>query len=82
MIPRVLAIASSVPAVLAAANPANVGDLTGNLPWYVWLLIPIGLVFALLTSLALGSGAQPRHEAHRAGGVSRALRDGPASGSD
>jgi hypothetical protein len=82
MIPRVLAIASSVPAVLAAANPANVGDLTGNQPWYVWLLIPLALVLALVTSLALGSGSEPRRTSRRAGGVSRALRETAPPGSD
>ena len=36
------------------------GDLTGNLPVGVYLLIPLVLAFALLTSLALGSLAEPR----------------------
>lgn len=77
-----LAIASSVPALLATSNPANVGDLTGNMPWGVWLLIPLALVLALLTSLAMGSRAAPRPSTRRAGGVSRALRESPPPGSD
>jgi hypothetical protein len=71
-------MASPVSAWISAADPGNVGDLTGNLPWYVWLLIPIALVLALLTSLALGSGAEPQRTARRAGGLSRALRDQPS----
>jgi hypothetical protein len=80
--PRVLAIAPSVPVLLAAASAANAGDLTGNMPWGVWLLIPLALGLALLTSLALGSGAEPRRSSRRAGGVGRALRASPPPGSD
>ena len=50
------------------------GDLAGNLPWGVYLLIPLVLGFALLTSLALGSGAESRPQTRRSGGVSRAPR--------
>jgi hypothetical protein len=50
-----------------------VGDLSGNLPWGVFLLIPLLLGFALLTALALGSAAAPA-STRRSGGVSRALR--------
>lgn len=60
--------------LLAAADPANVGDLTGNLPLGVYLLIPLVLALALLTSLALGSLARPRTSAHRVGGVTRRLQ--------
>jgi hypothetical protein len=52
-----------------------VGDLAGNLPWGVYLLIPLVLGFALLTSLALGSGGEPLPPTRRSGGVSRALHD-------
>ena len=50
------------------------GDLAGNLPWGVYLLIPLVLGCALLTSLSLGSGAEPRPPPRRSGGVTRALR--------
>ena len=50
------------------------GDLAGNVPWGVYLLIPLVLACALLTSLALGSAAEPRPLKRRSGGVTRALR--------
>ena len=53
---------------------AIVGDLAGNLPWAVYLLIPLVLGFALLTSLALGSSSETRPPTRRSRGVSRALR--------
>ena len=57
-----------------APDWGNVGDLAGNLPWGVYLLIPLVLGFALLTALALGSFAEPPPPTRRSGGVSRALR--------
>jgi hypothetical protein len=78
--PRVVSLASPAHAILAAADPANVGDLAGNLPLGVYLLIPLVLALAILTSLALGSGAEPRATGRRVGGVSRALRSGDAHG--
>jgi hypothetical protein len=51
-----------------------VGDLTGNLPWGVYLLIPLAIALAVVTSLALGSGAEPEVTERRAGGVARALQ--------
>lgn len=63
--------------VLAIGAPAGAagseGDLTGNLPGTVYLLIPLVLVFAVLTALALGDRAEPRASRRRAGGVTRAL---------
>jgi hypothetical protein len=76
--PRVVSLASPAHAILAAADPANVGDLAGNLPLGVYLLIPLVLALAILTSLALGSGGEPRATGRRIGGVSRALRSGDA----
>jgi hypothetical protein len=67
-------MATSVPALIAAADPGQVGDLVGNLPVGVYLLIPLALVLAVLTSLALGSLAEPRTSGRRVGGVTRALR--------
>jgi hypothetical protein len=49
------------------------GDLAVNLPWGVYLLIPLVLGFALLTAIALGSDAEPRPLSSRSGGVTRAL---------
>jgi hypothetical protein len=37
-------------------------------------LIPLAIVLAVVTSLALGSGAEPGVEHRRRGGVTRALR--------
>ncbi len=73
MLRAVLAIVSSVPAWIAAADPSKAGDLVGNLPVVVYLLIPLALALALLTSLALGSLAEPRAAGRRIGGVTRAL---------
>jgi hypothetical protein len=52
---------------------ANVGELVGNWSWTVWLLIPLALGLALVTSLALGSLAEPTADERRAGGVTRYL---------
>jgi hypothetical protein len=71
---RVLAILSLASALVAAADPAKVGDLVGNLPVGVYLLIPLALAVALLTSLALGSMAEPKSSGRRVGGMTRALR--------
>ena len=68
--------------LLAAGDPSSVGDLSGNLPWGVYLLIPLIVVLALVTALALGSGAEPRVTAPRAGGVARALRTDAESTAD
>jgi len=71
---RVLAILSLASVLVAAADPAKVGDLVGNQSAGVYLLIPLVLALALLTSLALGSLAEPRTSGRRVGGVTRALR--------
>ncbi len=54
-------------------DPSSVGDLAGNLPFVVYLLIPIVLALAVLTAVVLGSQGQPGPSERRAGGVSRAL---------
>lgn len=69
-----LAILSLASALVAAADPAKVGDLVGNQSVGVYLLIPLALALALITSLALGSLAEPRTSGRRVGGVTRALR--------
>jgi hypothetical protein len=66
--------------LLAAGDPSKAGDLAGNLPWGVWLLIPLAIVLAVVTMLALGSGAEPTVAKRRAGGVARALHtDAPSN---
>jgi len=49
------------------------GDLVGNLPFGVYLLIPLALALALLTAVVLGPRGEPDPAARRAGGVTRAL---------
>jgi hypothetical protein len=61
-------------AVVAAPDPSKVGDLSGNLPFAVYLLIPIALVLALLTALVLGGMGEAATARRRTGGVSRTLR--------
>ena len=56
-------------AMLAAAA----GDLVGNWSWTVWLLIPLILGLAVITSLTLGSLGEPDRASTRRGGVSRFL---------
>lgn len=62
---------SVVPA--AAASSSSAGDLTGNLSWVVYLLIPTVIVFALLTAFALGGRTEPPSVHRREGRVTRAL---------
>jgi hypothetical protein len=67
-------LATASPA-LAASNPdpSKVGDLTGNLPVAVYLLIPLALLLAFLTAVLLGAKGDPAKSVRRAGGISRAL---------
>lgn len=61
------------------SDPSKVGDLTGNLPLAVYLLIPLALVLALLTAVVLGPRGDPAAEVRRTGGVSRVLSEREAS---
>jgi hypothetical protein len=54
-------------------DPSKVGDLVGNLPFVVYLLIPLALALALLTAVVLGPRGAPDPREHRIGGVRRAL---------
>jgi hypothetical protein len=68
---------------IVAATSERAGDLTGNWDWPVLLLVPLALVLALLTALALGGASDARGARRRQGGTSRALArhadDRPAS---
>lgn len=57
---------------IAAAAPGRAGDLVGNWDWPVLLLVPLALVLALLTALALARASDPGAR-RRHGGTSRAL---------
>jgi hypothetical protein len=60
-------------------DPSKVGELVGNLPGVVYLLIPLALGLAFLTALVLGPLGEPAASARRAGGVTRALERRPVS---
>jgi hypothetical protein len=70
----VLRGAAVMHAVVAAADPSKVGDLSGNLPLAVYLLIPIAVVLAVVTAVVLGASGEAATASRRAGGVSRTLR--------
>jgi hypothetical protein len=72
-------VTTAVPA-FAQADPSSSGDLTGNLDWIVWLLIPLATILGIVTAAVLGHGGDPS-TTRRAGGVSRALSRAEASGS-
>lgn len=58
---------------MGVTGTALAADLVGNWSWTVWLLIPIALVLALVTAIALGPGAEPTRSQRGSGGVSRFL---------
>jgi len=66
-------MASITAAAAQSGDPSKSGDLTGNLPTTIYLLIPLAIGLALLTAVALGDRGQPEASGRRAGGVSRAL---------
>ena len=70
----VLRGAATTNGLVAAADPSTVGDLSGNLPWAVYLLIPLVVVLAIVTAVVLGSSGEVATERARSGGVSRTLR--------
>jgi hypothetical protein len=65
-------VAGAAPASAQDAGSSPVGDLAGNWPWTVWLLIPLALVLGLITALALGAAAETGTPTRRRG-VSQAL---------
>jgi hypothetical protein len=71
-----------VTVLLLAAEPAGAqeassgGDLTGGIDPVVWLLVPLVLLVAVVTALALAAPADETSGSNRSGGVSRALARG------
>ena len=61
---------------------AAAGDLVGNWSWTVWLLIPLLLGLAVITSLTLGSLGEPERTTASRGGVSRFLAQSTDSDQD
>ena len=77
------ALLGAMAALLLAAGPAGAqegsssgADLTGGIDPVVWLLVPLVLVVAVLTALALAAPADETSGSNRSGGVSRALARG------
>jgi hypothetical protein len=56
-----------------SGDPSKSGDLAGNLPLSIYLLIPLALGVALLTAVVLGARGEPEASDGRTGGVTRAL---------
>ncbi|HEX6313049.1 MAG TPA: hypothetical protein VF152_15665, partial [Acidimicrobiia bacterium] len=54
-----MSIASITTAFAQAGDPSKSGELAGNLPFAIYLLIPLGLVLAFLTAVALGPYGDP-----------------------
>jgi hypothetical protein len=70
-------------ALLLAAGPAGAqeassggADLTGGIDLVVWLLVPLVLLMAVVTALALAAPADETSGSNRSGGVTRALARG------
>ena len=62
------------------AAPSRAGDVSGNLPFGVWLLLLTMVAVALLAMWHLGpAGREPHAKIQRSGGVSRALAARPPS---
>ena len=60
-------------AAAQSGDSSKSGDLAGNLPLSIYLLIPLALALALLTAVALGVSGEPEASDRRTGGVTRAL---------
>ncbi|MGH9051081.1 MAG: hypothetical protein ACRDY4_15240 [Acidimicrobiia bacterium] len=71
-----MSVAGTTTAFAQAGDPSKSGDLAGNLPFAIYLLIPLALALAFLTAVLLGSRGDPLAEERRAGGVTRALERG------
>jgi hypothetical protein len=74
-----VAVAAVVTAGPAGAQEGSSGaDLTGGIDPVVWLLVPLALLLAVVTALALSAPADDTAGSNRTGGVSRALARGKA----
>jgi hypothetical protein len=83
--PLATALLTALPSLrtlVGAPDPSKVGDLAGNLPFAVYLLIPLALALAVVTALVLGASGEAATAHRRAGGVSRALRRSTADPRD
>jgi len=58
---------------VTAATIAAAGDLVGNWSWTVWLLVPLAIVLAVVTALALGPLGDPPRTRTGGRGVSKSL---------
>jgi hypothetical protein len=66
-------LATMATAHAQSGDSSKSGDVAGNLPFSIYLLIPLALVLAFVTAIALGERGEPEAEERRAGGISRAL---------
>ncbi|HEX6311317.1 MAG TPA: hypothetical protein VF152_06790 [Acidimicrobiia bacterium] len=75
----VIASLATVTAAHAQSGDSSAsGDVAGNLPAAIYLLIPLALALAFVTAVALGDRGEPDPGEHRSGGLTRALgRRGP-----
>jgi len=75
-------LVTASPAYAQSGDSSKAGDLTGNFPAAVYLLIPLALGLALFTCIVLGARGTPDAVERRAGGVSRALGRREAEATD
>lgn len=76
IVAALISVVSTTTITAASAQSGDAsksGDLAGNLPLAIYLLIPIALGVALLTAVALGARGEPEASDRRTGGVTRAL---------
>jgi hypothetical protein len=69
----IASLASATAAAAQSGDSSKSGDLAGNLPGTIYLLIPLALGLALLTAVALGDRGRPEASDRRSGGLTRAL---------
>jgi hypothetical protein len=76
----VTSLATMATATAQSGDSSKSGDIAGNLPLSIYLLIPLGLALAFVTAIALGERGEPEAEERRAGGITRALGRRRAAG--